>query len=140
MNKKLEKRLNSDYYRGRKQWYHIKKCFDCGKEYIGGTNSQRCKDCADQCLVECKRKRQKNKKLSDKCIFCGIKERLEIHHIDANPKNNDPKNLLVICINCHRKLHGKIYNKIFNPRIRKLIRLIELWQKEQKQKKKEIKS
>lgn len=42
-----------------------------------------------------------------KCEKCG--EKLgdlvpDIHHIDGNPRNNDPTNLIVLCPNCHRKM------------------------------------
>lgn len=30
-----------------------------------------------------------------------------IHHKDRNPSNNKPSNLLVICPNCHSKIHKK---------------------------------
>ncbi|MFC2070343.1 HNH endonuclease [Chloroflexota bacterium] len=32
-----------------------------------------------------------------------------IHHIDANNSNNNPKNLIALCPNCHTKAHGGIY-------------------------------
>lgn len=35
-----------------------------------------------------------------RCAICG-KERPQIHHIDENPGNNDPANLLPLCPNCH---------------------------------------
>jgi 5-methylcytosine-specific restriction endonuclease McrA len=28
---------------------------------------------------------------------------LEIHHIDHDPANNDPENLIVYCLNCHKQ-------------------------------------
>jgi 5-methylcytosine-specific restriction endonuclease McrA len=33
----------------------------------------------------------------------GVKP--HFHHIDGNPKNNKPSNLIVVCPNCHSKLH-----------------------------------
>uniref|UniRef100_A0A6M3IQ66 Homing endonuclease n=1 Tax=viral metagenome TaxID=1070528 RepID=A0A6M3IQ66_9ZZZZ len=43
-----------------------------------------------------------------KCQICDKtelenKEKLSIHHIDYNKKNNDPKNLISICRKCHRR-------------------------------------
>jgi hypothetical protein len=30
-----------------------------------------------------------------------------VHHIDRNPANNDPVNLLTLCSTCHLKLHWR---------------------------------
>jgi len=40
------------------------------------------------------------------CAHCGfgIPAVLEVAHIDCNRENNDPKNLIVLCPNCH-KMH-----------------------------------
>jgi len=59
--------------------------------------------------------------LVDGCYFCERKGmlstlrdhfRLEIHHIDTNRKNNDIKNLVVLCQTCHMRLHKKIYKQL----------------------------
>ena len=31
---------------------------------------------------------------------------LNVHHIDYNPQNNEPDNLVVLCRDCHVRLHG----------------------------------
>jgi hypothetical protein len=45
------------------------------------------------------------------CEDCGFiakdKCQLDVHHIDHNHKNNDPKNLKTLCANCHRLEHYK---------------------------------
>jgi 5-methylcytosine-specific restriction endonuclease McrA len=40
------------------------------------------------------------------CAYCGfgIKEILEVAHIDGNRSNNAVKNLVILCPNCH-KMH-----------------------------------
>jgi hypothetical protein len=40
------------------------------------------------------------------CAHCGfgIKDVLEVAHIDCNRANNDPSNLVILCPNCH-KMH-----------------------------------
>ena len=40
------------------------------------------------------------------CAHCGfgIVDVLEVAHLDCNRENNDPKNLVVLCPNCH-KMH-----------------------------------
>ncbi len=35
-----------------------------------------------------------------RCAICGA-DRPQIHHIDENPSNNEPQNLLPLCPNCH---------------------------------------
>jgi 5-methylcytosine-specific restriction endonuclease McrA len=43
------------------------------------------------------------------CSDCGKKDcNLEVHHIDLNRLNNKLKNLRVLCVSCHRKLHHRI--------------------------------
>jgi hypothetical protein len=37
---------------------------------------------------------------SHRCAICGS-DRPHLHHIDEDPSNNDPNNLLPLCPNCH---------------------------------------
>lgn len=41
------------------------------------------------------------------CALCSESERacLDVHHIDQNYTNNVPDNLVILCANCHRKVH-----------------------------------
>ncbi len=46
-----------------------------------------------------------------KCQMCSVPERecerkLEVHHIDGNPKNNLRKNLISLCKKCHLETRG----------------------------------
>lgn len=46
-----------------------------------------------------------------KCAICGMDEFccLEVHHIDKDRQNSDLNNLIILCANCHLKVHnGKI--------------------------------
>lgn len=46
------------------------------------------------------------------CYICGKKNLdHEVHHIDGNTKNNSTDNLLLVCKNCHKKIHGKDWKK-----------------------------
>ncbi len=52
------------------------------------------------------------------CEECGKKDidRFELHHIDFKRTNNDPENLKLVCVSCHKKLHyaagrTKMYEK-----------------------------
>jgi hypothetical protein len=35
-----------------------------------------------------------------RCAICGA-DKPQVHHIDENPSNNDPTNLIPLCPNCH---------------------------------------
>lgn len=39
------------------------------------------------------------------CMFCGSRRKVECHHIDEDPCNNDPFNLIFLCRNHHKHLH-----------------------------------
>lgn len=39
------------------------------------------------------------------CETCQTENDLHVHHIDRNPANNDPMNLMTLCSSCHLKLH-----------------------------------
>lgn len=40
-----------------------------------------------------------------RCTQCSSTDRLHIHHIDKNRKNNEVTNLQVLCLACHNKIH-----------------------------------
>ncbi|MEK6841238.1 MAG: hypothetical protein AAB529_01120 [Patescibacteria group bacterium] len=42
------------------------------------------------------------------CKLCNCKDErvLAVHHLDKNRKNNDVKNLIFLCFNCHHLVHG----------------------------------
>lgn len=51
----------------------------------------------------------------NKCQYCGYDEYLcclDVHHIDDDPNNNSLKNLAILCVLCHRKVHRKIISLI----------------------------
>lgn len=41
------------------------------------------------------------------CAECGIPERLHVHHVDRDPSNNAPENLVTLCASHHLKLHWR---------------------------------
>ena len=51
---------------------------------------------------------QARKFRGEKCETCGTTENLHVHHVDHNPRNNDPSNLQTLCASCHLKLHWAI--------------------------------
>lgn len=40
-----------------------------------------------------------------RCEKCGKEGRLDIHHKDENPNNNNLENLMCVCRSCHMKIH-----------------------------------
>ena len=42
---------------------------------------------------------------SGRCVVCSTDRRLVMHHIDENPKHNDPTNLIILCRPCHSRHH-----------------------------------
>jgi thymidylate synthase ThyX/DNA-directed RNA polymerase subunit M/transcription elongation factor TFIIS len=47
------------------------------------------------------------KHMKSHCEICGIKNNLEVHHIDNNRSNNYPENLITTCKSCHQRIHYK---------------------------------
>jgi hypothetical protein len=47
-----------------------------------------------------------------RCAACAAVSRIEVHHIDRDPSNNDPVNLVPLCIDCHTVVHAKIKNDV----------------------------
>lgn len=47
-----------------------------------------------------------------KCAVCGLEEEccLQVHHIDEDRTNSDIENLIILCANCHLKVHNNIIN------------------------------
>lgn len=46
----------------------------------------------------------------NECQACNRKKgvvNLVVHHIDGNKQNNEPENLVTLCVGCHLRLHGK---------------------------------
>ncbi len=47
---------------------------------------------------------------SHRCVDCGTKDKLQIHHVDFNATNNKLDNLLTLCVKCHRAVHRNAKN------------------------------
>jgi 5-methylcytosine-specific restriction endonuclease McrA len=45
----------------------------------------------------------------DQCIICGNNDGLHIHHIDTDPTNDDPSNLVTLCSFCHGRAHAELH-------------------------------
>lgn len=42
-----------------------------------------------------------------KCLWCGSKKHLCVHHLDHNPENNIIENMIILCKRCHQAHHCK---------------------------------
>ena len=47
-----------------------------------------------------------------KCVYCGEKNIVEVHHYDGNKENNCPENLIPLCPTHHQYWHSKFRNII----------------------------
>lgn len=92
----------------------VQECTDC-KKHIS-KKATRCRDCFEKfrtkydALPTTARRRKSISIFREKnsiCERCKITNtRMEIHHIDENPFNNDWSNLLCLCSKCHQKHHA----------------------------------
>ena len=79
-NKRTEKN-NPNYKNGASCGIHIKEILDL-KESIRKRDGYKCQECGIT--------QEENKK------------KLDVHHIDGNDTNNAPKNMISLCVKCHR--------------------------------------
>jgi len=119
-------------YKGRRDRINVF-CCQCGKKFDAKPSRiKKSKSGLLFCSKECKDKGQRIENCSlsmipshynngkssyrkkafrlydNKCEDCGYSKHiniLEIHHIDGNRTNNDKKNLIVLCPNCHCGIH-----------------------------------
>ena len=95
---------------------HETKCDQCGTIFY--LRPSRLNDSQHHfCSIECKRQFQTTtgsyvprdylKRRIIQCQICGLEQSdlLEVHHKDGNRKNNNLGNLLVVCPNCHTRIH-----------------------------------
>ncbi|WP_049939586.1 HNH endonuclease signature motif containing protein [Natronomonas pharaonis] len=40
------------------------------------------------------------------CHSCGVRQNIQVHHIDGDHSNNGLDNLVPLCANCHSKVHS----------------------------------
>lgn len=56
-----------------------------------------------------------------KCIICDEKNIVEVHHLDENSKNNDPRNLIPLCPTHHQYWHSR-YKYIIQDKVEEYIK------------------
>jgi len=97
-----------------------KTCTECGKL---GKGKGFCSNCglfkrANKCHDHSRHgKREYTKFKKETCEKCNGTEKLTVHHIDENPKNNVKENCMTLCEDCHNELHGFIKRKYRHARI-----------------------
>jgi len=96
---------------------YIIKCIKCGVEFMAeNTRPQRCCKCKH--VDKYPKVYYKNRQIAltrddNKCQCCGCEgdgqrtNRISVHHIDTDTRNNSPSNLITLCNQCHRSLHKK---------------------------------
>lgn len=109
-----------DGHRPNGRWgNHQAHCAQCGKEMYLRPSRLNKKDttfCSEECMHKFRRThperglwaaREDSMSKFTHCQRCGLREPeiLNVHHVDGNRKNNRAENLLVLCPNCHMKIH-----------------------------------
>lgn len=51
------------------------------------------------------------------CARCGAEYRIHVHHLDGNPRNNDPANLTPLCPSCHSTVHSPYFDTETGKRV-----------------------
>ena len=102
--------------------YPDKTCETCGKSFNRKRFNGRLEDPARylsrrNCSQSCGNSKKEvtrdalhwraRKHRAETCAECGTTEGLHVHHVDRNPENNNPANLMTLCASCHLKLHWR---------------------------------
>ena len=55
------------------------------------------------------------------CIICGEKNVVAVHHYDCNNKNNDPENLIPLCMTHHVYIHSNQFAPLIEEQVKAYI-------------------
>ena len=100
---------------------HKKVCERCNQEYVFvGRKKTKQYEQSRYCSRSCSNNRQDWWKENAtkyvtiafhhwerKCVICSFDKIVEVHHLDENRNNNDPKNLVPLCPNHHQMVHSR---------------------------------
>lgn len=100
--KKLERRPLASGYTEPMFWFRKRRFCSvaCANKVLG---EERKKTPAP--TPKASRQRARNATPYAPCAICGMNGYTEVHHIDKNPMNNSPENLVRLCKSCHAKQH-----------------------------------
>jgi hypothetical protein len=100
-------------------------CPDCGTPLSSNPKAQRCRPChgknsvwnrkqAEEALTNrdasattARGRKLVKEQLKPACESCGTADRLHIHHVDRDPWNCQPSNLMTLCEPCHKDWHAR---------------------------------
>jgi hypothetical protein len=103
----------------------VKQCAQCGADLHRKTYNGRLEDrpiflrrkycdltCAgrahrkpDQTGQEARSRKRSRHLLKPVCEACGTAQLLQTHHLDGDPRNNEPSNVQTLCASCHARWH-----------------------------------
>ena len=58
------------------------------------------------------------REITKACASCGFDKLITIHHLDGNRKNNEDKNRVGLCPNCHKMTHTYQYFEEIKEKLR----------------------
>ena len=61
----------------------------------------------------------KLREITKVCASCGFNKLITLHHLDGNKKNDDDKNLVGLCPNCHKMIHTYQYYEEIKEALKK---------------------
>lgn len=83
-------------------------------ERMSGKNNHRWRD---EKTEDAARSLARSNFKKDHCELCGATGYLEQHHWDKNPLNYDESNLITLCVDCHKAVHGISKKAVFHDEI-----------------------
>lgn len=100
----------------------VLQCQQCGKTFTRTPSKagnwptlmvfKQRKYCSNQCVADAKKavtihtaRKAAVKLVGDRCQTCDSTKNLQPHHMDSNPLNNNPSNIMTLCRSCHTKWH-----------------------------------
>lgn len=100
--RKLERRLQPNGYLESLYWFNRRKF--CSIQRSAKKQAEM-KNALPPETKKAGRKRASRLVKLSPCMICGKTGYTEVHHIDENPLNNNPENLIRLCKSCHKKQH-----------------------------------
>ena len=123
-----DKNYDISHLKSRKSKYKLitKKCPICGNDFtVKGNKNGVKKTCSHSCSNTFFRSGKNHPNWNEnsyrstcfeyhekKCVVCGEKNIVSVHHYDYNHNNNNPNNLIPLCPTHHQYIHSKYINDV----------------------------